>query len=196
MPTAAGRRTWSTAASSRSRTRGRPTARIAPSSARAFSAAARRTTPASSSRAPRPTTTSGALAGRTPSSSRTCDAPNASFERDVAGIDEISPWHAAFARPPGDDAILHPLNAVGPVRWNAAFAYLDPARGRPNLTIMADTLVDRVAPRRRPRNGRGHLRRRAPGGSGHAGRGRLRLARDPAAQRHRPGDAACPSGKA
>ena len=30
------------------------------------------------------------------------------------------------------------------MRWNAAFAYLDPARGRPNLTIMADTLVDRV----------------------------------------------------
>ena len=36
------------------------------------------------------------------------------------------------------------MNAVGQVRWNAAFAYLDPARGRPNLTIMADTLVDRV----------------------------------------------------
>jgi choline dehydrogenase len=36
------------------------------------------------------------------------------------------------------------VNAVGAVRWNAAFAYLDPARGRPNLTIMADTLVDRL----------------------------------------------------
>lgn len=36
------------------------------------------------------------------------------------------------------------VNAVGDVRWNAAFAYLDPARGRPNLTIMADALVDRV----------------------------------------------------
>ena len=30
------------------------------------------------------------------------------------------------------------------VRWNAAFAYLDRARGRGNLTILADTLVDRV----------------------------------------------------
>jgi choline dehydrogenase len=30
------------------------------------------------------------------------------------------------------------------VRWNAAFAYLDPARARPNLTILADRLVDRV----------------------------------------------------
>ena len=59
-------------------------------------------------------------------------------------IDEISPWHAAFAEAAGDDTILNPLNAVGQVRWNAAFAYLDPARGRPNLTIMADTLVDRV----------------------------------------------------
>ena len=36
------------------------------------------------------------------------------------------------------------VNAVGAVRWNAAFAYLDPARERPNLTIMADTLVDRL----------------------------------------------------
>jgi choline dehydrogenase len=36
------------------------------------------------------------------------------------------------------------VNAVGTVRWNAAFAYLDPARARPNLTIMPDTLVDRL----------------------------------------------------
>ena len=58
--------------------------------------------------------------------------------------DELSPWHLAFAAAAGEDAILHPVNAVGPVRWNAAFAYLDPARGRRNLTIIADTLVDRV----------------------------------------------------
>ena len=30
------------------------------------------------------------------------------------------------------------------MRLNAAFAYLDPARGRPNLTILADTIADRV----------------------------------------------------
>jgi choline dehydrogenase len=36
------------------------------------------------------------------------------------------------------------VNAVGAVRWNAAFAYLDPARGRPNLTILPDALVDRL----------------------------------------------------
>ena len=60
--------------------------------------------------------------------------------------DELSPWHAAFAAVAGADAIVHPINAVGPVRWNAAFAYLDPARERPNLTILADTLADRIDP--------------------------------------------------
>ena len=37
-----------------------------------------------------------------------------------------------------------PMNVRGSTRWNAAFAYLDPARKRPNLTLMAETLVDRV----------------------------------------------------
>lgn len=37
-----------------------------------------------------------------------------------------------------------PLNAVGAVRWNAAFAYLDPARSRSNLAILDRALVDRV----------------------------------------------------
>jgi choline dehydrogenase len=59
-------------------------------------------------------------------------------------IEELSPWHRAFAEAGGDDAILHPVNAIGEVRWNTAFAYLDPARGRENLAIVADTLVDRV----------------------------------------------------
>jgi choline dehydrogenase len=58
--------------------------------------------------------------------------------------EELSPWHRAFAAAAGDDAILHPVNEVNSIRWNAAFAYLDPARERPNLTIHADTLVDRV----------------------------------------------------
>jgi choline dehydrogenase len=59
--------------------------------------------------------------------------------------DDLSPWHAAFAEAAGDAAILHPVNAVGDdVRWNAAFAWVDPARGRPNLTIQSETLVDRV----------------------------------------------------
>jgi choline dehydrogenase len=45
-------------------------------------------------------------------------------------------------RPVGVTAF--PANVADGVRWNAAFAYLDPARGRPNLTIVADTVVDRV----------------------------------------------------
>ena len=36
------------------------------------------------------------------------------------------------------------VNAIGDVRWNAAFAYLDPARERPNLTIVPDAIVDRL----------------------------------------------------
>jgi choline dehydrogenase len=58
--------------------------------------------------------------------------------------EELSPWHRAFARAAGADAIVHPVNDVGAVRWNAAFAYLDPARGREQLTIRSDALVDRV----------------------------------------------------
>jgi choline dehydrogenase len=57
---------------------------------------------------------------------------------------ELTPWHRAFSKAAGGDAILHPVNIVDGVRWNAAFAYLDPARDRPNLAILADTLVDRV----------------------------------------------------
>jgi choline dehydrogenase len=56
----------------------------------------------------------------------------------------LSAWHGAFVEAAPDDAIIHPVNEVAGVRWNAAFAYLDPARGRPNLTIRAGTLVDRV----------------------------------------------------
>ena len=60
--------------------------------------------------------------------------------------DELSPWHRAFAEAAGEAAIAHPANAVDTVRWNAAFAYLDEARGRENLTILDETLVDRVEP--------------------------------------------------
>jgi choline dehydrogenase-like flavoprotein len=37
-----------------------------------------------------------------------------------------------------------PVNVVDGTRWNTAFAYLDPARTRSNLTVLGDTLVDRV----------------------------------------------------
>jgi choline dehydrogenase len=59
--------------------------------------------------------------------------------------EELSPWHRAFADAAGDDAIVHPVNMTREgVRWHAGFAYLDAARSRDNLTILADTLVDRV----------------------------------------------------
>jgi len=38
-----------------------------------------------------------------------------------------------------------PANIVDGTRWNTAFAYLDAARGRANLTVLGDTPVDRVA---------------------------------------------------
>jgi choline dehydrogenase-like flavoprotein len=53
--------------------------------------------------------------------------------------DEVAPWHRAWA---AAGAEVHPVNALGTTRWNAAFAYVDPVRDR--LTILADTLVDRV----------------------------------------------------
>jgi choline dehydrogenase len=46
------------------------------------------------------------------------------------------------ARPTG--AARLPVNIIEHTRWNTAFAYLDRARPRPNLTLLADTTVDRV----------------------------------------------------
>jgi choline dehydrogenase len=59
--------------------------------------------------------------------------------------DELSPFHRAFAEAAGANTIVHPVNMRSDgVRWHAGFAYIDPARSRENLTIVADTLVDRV----------------------------------------------------
>jgi choline dehydrogenase len=64
----------------------------------------------------------------------------------------LAGW-AALGEPSLDDfnatdamrgAGLIPVNRRGGTRWGAALAYLDPARGRPNLTIVADALADRV----------------------------------------------------
>jgi choline dehydrogenase len=73
---------------------------------------------------------------------------------------ELTPWHQALLDGAAEvgvprlrnlndldgttGAAPFPLNARGTTRWNTAFAYLDPARGRPNLTVVADALVDRV----------------------------------------------------
>jgi choline dehydrogenase len=73
---------------------------------------------------------------------------------------EIAPFHGAFIEagvamdlPELDDlesldgvpsVSAEPSNSPGGVRWNAAFAYLDPVRSRSALTIGAGTIVDRV----------------------------------------------------
>jgi choline dehydrogenase len=59
--------------------------------------------------------------------------------------EELAPWHGAFAEAVAEDVIVHPVNMTSEgVRWHAGFAYVDPARSRENLTILADTLVDHV----------------------------------------------------
>ena len=74
--------------------------------------------------------------------------------------DDLSPFHRALLEacprvglPPLADlndldatvgVAPPPVNARGAVRWNTAFAYLDDARSRPNLTIVPERLVDRV----------------------------------------------------
>ncbi|RDI76219.1 Choline dehydrogenase and related flavoprotein [Gaiella occulta] len=74
--------------------------------------------------------------------------------------DEVGPFHracldaaAALGLPRADDLDdldggvgfgLEPVNIEGGVRVNAAFAYLDPVRGRPRLRILDETLCDRL----------------------------------------------------
>jgi choline dehydrogenase-like flavoprotein len=72
------------------------------------------------------------------------DRAEAQFAPRTFAEAELSPWHRAFAEATGDDAIVHTANVRGTTRWNMGFAYLDAARSRANLTILADTLVDRV----------------------------------------------------
>ena len=66
------------------------------------------------------------------------------LQTHVLPDEELTPWHRAFREAGGEDSIVHPVNIVDGVRWHSGFAYVDPARGRANLTILADTLVDRV----------------------------------------------------
>jgi choline dehydrogenase len=61
--------------------------------------------------------------------------------------DELSPWFSAVAvaaRALGLDVVTGPFNIRDGVRWNAAFAYIEPARSRPNLTIRANSVAERV----------------------------------------------------
>jgi choline dehydrogenase len=72
------------------------------------------------------------------------DRARETFRTRALRREELTPWHRAFADAGGEGTIVHDVNIVDGARWNAAFAYLDPARDRPNLTIVGDTLVDRV----------------------------------------------------
>jgi len=74
--------------------------------------------------------------------------------------EEVAPFHrgfveagAAMGLDEADDldtldgglgVCIQPSNSPDGVRWNAAFAYLDPVRDRPELTVRGDTVVDRV----------------------------------------------------
>jgi choline dehydrogenase len=78
----------------------------------------------------------------------------------TAGPDEMTPFHrACLDAAPGagiplsDDLndvdadegmAASPVNIWEGIRWNAAFAYLDPVRERPNLTIAGGCSVDRL----------------------------------------------------
>jgi choline dehydrogenase len=73
------------------------------------------------------------------------DRAEAAFATRPLDLDELSPWLRAFVDAGGSDSIVHPVNMTKDgVRWNAAFAWLDPARRRENLTVLGDTLVDRI----------------------------------------------------
>ena len=88
------------------------------------------------------------------------DRAKAELRTAPANTELPGPFHAAFlkAAQEGGFALLSdpndpsqptgvapfPANVVNGCRWNAALAYLDPARARPNLVIVGDTLVDRV----------------------------------------------------
>jgi choline dehydrogenase len=78
----------------------------------------------------------------------------------IPGNDEVTPYHRAMlaAAPAAGIPLVENLNdldepvgmAPSPaniwqgVRWNSAFAYLDPVRSRPNLTIAGNVLTDRL----------------------------------------------------
>jgi choline dehydrogenase len=58
------------------------------------------------------------------------------------GVGDQADFNGAPAQRPGVGPM--PKNLAGGVRMNAAFTYLNQARARPNLTLVADVLVDRV----------------------------------------------------
>jgi choline dehydrogenase len=69
---------------------------------------------------------------------------NETLRGHVLADEELTPWHRAFRAAGGAESIVHPVNIVDGVRWHTGFAYVDPARAGGNLTVLGDTLVDRV----------------------------------------------------
>ncbi|MEU1129162.1 FAD-dependent oxidoreductase [Streptomyces sp. NPDC005900] len=65
----------------------------------------------------------------------------------LAAARELGHGEVDMAAPGGPGYGTPLLNAVDGVRYNAAFAYLGEARARPNLTILAEATVDRLAVR-------------------------------------------------
>jgi choline dehydrogenase len=62
-------------------------------------------------------------------------------------FEELTPWFAAVAvaaQAHGVAVTTGPYNIRDGIRWNAAFANLEPARRRPNLTIRAGAHAERV----------------------------------------------------
>ena len=88
------------------------------------------------------------------------DLAEAQLRTRVPGFEELTALDAAFLEGVeevglsvleglngpdwGPGAARVPKNMVGAVRWNAAFAYLDPVRDRSNLRIRDEILVERV----------------------------------------------------
>ncbi|HEY4251172.1 MAG TPA: GMC family oxidoreductase [Roseomonas sp.] len=54
------------------------------------------------------------------------------------------PWNPDLNAPAGEGVSCYPINSRGLQRVTTNDGYLEPARGRPNLTIRGDALVDRV----------------------------------------------------
>jgi choline dehydrogenase len=85
---------------------------------------------------------------------------NERFRARIPTDPEVTPYHRAFldAAPRAgiprvedlndlDEPVgiaPSPVNIWNGVRWNSAFAYLDPVRNKPNLTVIGDTLTDRM----------------------------------------------------
>ena len=61
-----------------------------------------------------------------------------------AALAEGYPWNPDLNAPDGEGVSCYPINNRNGVRVSTNEAYLEPARGRSNLTIQTDALVDRI----------------------------------------------------